>query len=230
MQNIPPFTGGQPSVRDKLNAMREEINALSKIIGDGQYIAVQKGPSGTAVGLNIQAVMARMPKNATVYSIHPGKVATTPSGSPLSFTANLYDNGYGAAVTASAVTVTGPLNTAVTLTVSQEILVFEDALGNYWYEGAASGGGGNVMYARWANTSLAADTGVTPAANDVMLLIASTGGHAAGLYTYTGSGYTYLSSPSAVVVGNLGGVYGGLTFTLDGSVSSPYVAGGYAWA
>ena len=227
MQNIPPFTGGQPSVRDKLNAMREEINALSKIIGDGQYIAVQKGPAGVVIGPGPALLNRPRPSTAPA---HPGKVATTPSGSPLSFTANLYDNGYGAAVTASAVTVTGPLNTAVTLTVSQEILVFEDALGNYWYEGAASGGGGNVMYARWANTSLAADTGVTPAANDVMLLIASTGGHAAGLYTYTGSGYTYLSSPSAVVVGNLGGVYGGLTFTLDGSVSSPYVAGGYAWA
>ena len=50
MQNIPPFTGGQPSVRDKLNAMREEINALSKIIGDGQYIAVQKGPAGVVIG------------------------------------------------------------------------------------------------------------------------------------------------------------------------------------
>jgi hypothetical protein len=101
----------------------------------------------------------------------------------------------------------------------------------YVFEMAPPSSGGDVMYARWANTSLAADTGVTPASGDTMLLISATGGHNAGLYTYNGSAYTYASSPNAVVVGHEGGVYGGLTFTSVSTVASAaYVAGGYAWA
>ena len=74
MQNIPPFTGGQPSVRDKLNAMRDEINALSKIIGDGQYIAVQKGPAGVVIGpgpalLNRPMPMAQLPMQLFIVSV-----------------------------------------------------------------------------------------------------------------------------------------------------------------
>ena len=74
MQNIPPFTGGHDSVRDKLNAMRDEINALSKLIGDGQFICVQKGPAGVVIGpgpalLNRPMPVAQLPMQLFIVSV-----------------------------------------------------------------------------------------------------------------------------------------------------------------
>ena len=58
------FTGGaKKEALDKLNALVDEINSLAGLRGD-PYITVSRGPGGTAVGLNIQAVVARVPKMA----------------------------------------------------------------------------------------------------------------------------------------------------------------------
>jgi len=43
----------------------DEINSLAGLRGD-PYITVSRGPGGTAVGLNIQAVVARVPKLSSV--------------------------------------------------------------------------------------------------------------------------------------------------------------------
>jgi len=60
------FTGGvRKEALDKLNALVDEINSLAGLRGD-PYITVSRGPGGTAVGLNIQAVVARVPKLSSV--------------------------------------------------------------------------------------------------------------------------------------------------------------------
>lgn len=160
--------------------------------------------------------------------MHLAKV-TTALTSGTTFYVSLYDNGYSNPATATAVEVTSMVSGA-TLALTAKVLVYQDINGDYWWDaGGAGGGTPTVIYARWANTSLAADTGVTPTSGDTMLLINASGSAVAGLYSYNGSTYTFVSTPSAVIVGNLGGVYGGLTFTID-STQSAYVAGGYAWA
>lgn len=58
------FHGGSPSVRHKLNAAVDELNPLTVIRGDEQFIAVKRGPGGSLVSLNIAAVLARVPKRA----------------------------------------------------------------------------------------------------------------------------------------------------------------------
>lgn len=58
------FTGGSPSVRNKLNAGINELNPLTVIRGDEQFIAVKRGPGGSLISLNIAAVLARVPKMA----------------------------------------------------------------------------------------------------------------------------------------------------------------------
>ena len=75
-------------------------------------------------------------------------------------------------------------------------------------------------FARWANTTLTADAGVTPAAGDVMLLIAPIGPYKAGLYNYDGTNYAFDSAPPAVIVGNEGTTYGGTTWTMAGAETS----------
>ena len=60
------FTGGaKKEALEKLNALVDEINSLAGLRGD-PYITVSRGPGGTAVGLNIQAVVARVPKLSSV--------------------------------------------------------------------------------------------------------------------------------------------------------------------
>ena len=56
------FTGGaKKEALDKLNALVDEINSLAGLRGD-PYITISRGPGGTAIALNIQAVVARVPK------------------------------------------------------------------------------------------------------------------------------------------------------------------------
>jgi len=60
------FTGGvRKEALDKLNALVDEINSLAGLRGD-PYITVSRGPGGSSVGLNIQAVVARVPKLSSV--------------------------------------------------------------------------------------------------------------------------------------------------------------------
>ena len=60
------FTGGaKKEALDKLNALVDEINSLAGLRGD-PYITISRGPGGTAIALNIQAVVARVPKLSSV--------------------------------------------------------------------------------------------------------------------------------------------------------------------
>src|SRR4051794_38440821 len=61
------FRGGVQLIRDKLNHIVDESNQLAGLRGDEQFISVRKGPGGTTVALNINNVMARMPKGAIDY-------------------------------------------------------------------------------------------------------------------------------------------------------------------
>lgn len=56
------FEGGNPSARDKLNQLVEEVNALATLRGDERYIVVRKGPGGSTVSLNVAAVLAQVPR------------------------------------------------------------------------------------------------------------------------------------------------------------------------
>lgn len=58
---IARFTGGTASARNKLNELVDRVNALSTIAGD-EFVAVGNTPYGTAMKLNIDKVVERMPK------------------------------------------------------------------------------------------------------------------------------------------------------------------------
>ena len=58
------FNGGvSPEALAKLNALVDELNVLSGLRGD-QFIQFVKGPGGAQISMNIQAVVARVPKLA----------------------------------------------------------------------------------------------------------------------------------------------------------------------
>jgi hypothetical protein len=84
------------------------------------------------------------PRALQAQEVFPAKVATTPDGSidddsdTETFTADVYANGFSADATLTGVTVNGPLNSGAALTVDQEILIYLDAAGTYWYEGVGS--------------------------------------------------------------------------------------------
>jgi hypothetical protein len=60
---IEKLQGGQPSARDKLNAVIDTVNALVQSRGDEQYISVKRTTlGGLTVGLNINNVIAAIPK------------------------------------------------------------------------------------------------------------------------------------------------------------------------
>ena len=60
------FNGGvSPEALAKLNALVDELNVLSGLRGD-QYVQFVKGPGGAQISLNIQAVVARVPKLSSV--------------------------------------------------------------------------------------------------------------------------------------------------------------------
>src|SRR5690606_20518223 len=62
---IDSFSGGSPSARDKLNALVQQVNFLMQTRGDEQYISVRRGTGGMTVSLNMDAVLARIPKRST---------------------------------------------------------------------------------------------------------------------------------------------------------------------
>ena len=64
MDEIDQFSGGSQSARDKLNRLVENVNALAAMRGDEVFITVRRGPGGSTIALNIDAVMARVPKVA----------------------------------------------------------------------------------------------------------------------------------------------------------------------
>ncbi len=59
---IPDVKGGAPSGRDKINQSIKQTNQLETLRGDEQFITVRKGPGGATVALNINNVLARIPK------------------------------------------------------------------------------------------------------------------------------------------------------------------------
>ena len=155
-------------------------------------------------------------------SSHPATVTAVGSGT---FTVSLYDNGFGAAATATGVTVT--LLSGAMPSVSAQIVVFSDQNGmpDYYYQGAASGTGVTTVVA--AGTALATPMdGVTVATGQAVLLTNAYSGCNAGVYTYTGTGWTFVSSPGVVFVGPGGTNNGNLPFSLSGGAYSPV---GYAW-
>ena len=56
------FRGGNPEARAKHNSIMDEVGSLSKIRGDEKYIVVHKGPGGSMISLNVDAVREAMPK------------------------------------------------------------------------------------------------------------------------------------------------------------------------
>jgi hypothetical protein len=64
-KNIPHFSGGTTSARDKLNAIADEVSVLSKLRGDAKYIAVNKNSAGAIVSLNLQAILSAIPRVTT---------------------------------------------------------------------------------------------------------------------------------------------------------------------
>lgn len=61
---IDKFQGGNDQLRNKLNQLVDAVNALMNIRGAEPFISVNRGPSGIVVGLNINQVLARIPKPA----------------------------------------------------------------------------------------------------------------------------------------------------------------------
>ena len=57
------FNNGPPEAIVKLNAMVNALNELDNLRGDEKFISVSTGPSGASIRLNINAVLARVPKS-----------------------------------------------------------------------------------------------------------------------------------------------------------------------
>ena len=57
MSDIPEFSGGSDSAREKLNTISREVSIFSKIKGS-KFINVQKTPAGLSITINIEAFLA----------------------------------------------------------------------------------------------------------------------------------------------------------------------------
>jgi len=60
MKALEPLRGGTPSARRKLNELADAVNALRKLCGD-KYISVQHTSAGVGIGLNLDALLERIP-------------------------------------------------------------------------------------------------------------------------------------------------------------------------
>lgn len=69
-KDIGQFTGGTSSAREKLNAIRDIVNALDQIKGDG-LIVVQRTPAGLTIRLAMDRVLERIPKYVPPYQLIP---------------------------------------------------------------------------------------------------------------------------------------------------------------
>jgi len=58
---IRPFTGGDPAARAHLNQLVDAVNKQQTLRGDS-VIRVNQGPTGRTVGLNVEALLPRIPK------------------------------------------------------------------------------------------------------------------------------------------------------------------------
>jgi hypothetical protein len=121
---IDPFTGGSESARDKLNELVRQVNALSIIRGDNQFIAVHKGPGGSTVSLNIDAVVARVPRYVPdgAGQLHLGIVRSPGANGTASST--YVANVYGTSIASLS---DSPTETSVTVTQTGTPLV------KYWW-------------------------------------------------------------------------------------------------
>ena len=58
---IAPFTGGDPKARAHINQLVSAVNKLERF-GHDSYITVTQGPTGYIHGLNVDALLPRIPK------------------------------------------------------------------------------------------------------------------------------------------------------------------------
>ena len=65
---IEPFTKGPRAAKTKLNKIVDTVNQLNRIIGDG-IIRINHTPAGYALSLDINQLMARVPKNLVPPSV-----------------------------------------------------------------------------------------------------------------------------------------------------------------
>ena len=60
---IPPISGGDPSLRDKLNRVIAEVNALSNVVGSGAS-TINRGPGGIVIGVSGDQISPLIPRRA----------------------------------------------------------------------------------------------------------------------------------------------------------------------
>ena len=89
MDTIPPFVKGSASALAKLNEIVKLCNELRRLTGD-DFITVNHGVGGYTIGLNLQAVINRIPKTAGTQVRRARTTAAAGSGTTI--TANLYDD------------------------------------------------------------------------------------------------------------------------------------------
>ena len=63
LEEITGAGGFRPSGRDKVNAAIRAVNQLDNLRGDDLYIYVRLGPGGAQIRLDLQAVLARVPRS-----------------------------------------------------------------------------------------------------------------------------------------------------------------------
>ena len=92
------FSGGNPSARGKLNFMQDELGVLTKLRGDEIFITINYMGGGICVGLNINQVLARIPKYVPKCWLYVKITGATPiSGQPNRWQYNWTEQTPGAA-------------------------------------------------------------------------------------------------------------------------------------
>jgi hypothetical protein len=68
---VEQFSGGNQSARDKLNHLEDRLARIERMVGVDPFIQVNWAGAGVTIGLDINAVLARIPKTLPKSAMFP---------------------------------------------------------------------------------------------------------------------------------------------------------------